>query len=278
MPELPEVETMRRCIAPVCGRTIRDVQQPPSKLQPIKISPRLSTFRRRVIGRRIVAVERLGKRVLLRLDSDERIVFEPRMSGLVLLADPPDREHLRLVFDLSGRPVRRILFWNMRGLGVVSLLSPRRFAEQLGPGKLGPDALEMSAEELRRRLQSSRRAVKVALLDQQVLAGIGNLYASEILHRIGVHPELSCNRLRRTQWQRLQVSIQDVLQEAIAHQGSTLGDGTYRVAKNEPGNFQVCHRVYGREGESCITCGKAAILRIVQTQRSTFFCPRCQRR
>ncbi len=278
MPELPEVETMRRCVAPVCGRKILDVQQPSSRLQPIKISPRLPTFRRRVMGRRIVEVGRLGKRVLVRLDSDARIVFEPRMSGLVLLKDPPDREHLRLVFELSGRPVRRILFWNMRGLGVVSLLSPRRFAQQLGPDRLGPDALEVSAEELRCRLQSSRRAVKVALLDQKVLAGIGNLYASEILHRIGVHPELPCNRLRPSQWQRLHASTREVLQEAIEHQGSTLGDGTYRVAKNEPGNFQLCHRVYGRAGERCATCGKAAITRIVQAQRSTFFCPHCQRR
>ncbi len=278
MPELPEVETMCRGIAPVVGSRIRGLRRPRSRLQPIEISPRLSDFRRRVVGRKIVAVARLGKRVVVELDSRDRIVFEPRMTGLVLLAHPPSEEHLRLVFELSGRRASRLLFWNRRGLGVVRLLSPRQFERNCGPEKLGPDAMEISPELLRERLGASRRAIKVALLDQRALAGIGNLYASEILHRVRIHPERTCDGLRPSQWRKLHAAMQEVLDEAIRHQGSTLRDGTYRVAKNRPGGFQLLHRVYQRAGQRCVQCEKAEILRIVLAQRATFFCPSCQKK
>ena len=278
MPELPEVETMRRGIAGIVGSRIRDMRRPRSKLHPIEITPRVSDFRRRVVGKRIVAVARVGKRVVIELDSGDRILFEPRMTGRILLTEPADRKHVRLVFDLTGGPARRLLFWNMRGLGVVRLLSPRQFARQLGPDKLGPDALEISAETLRDRLHTSRRAIKVALMDQRALAGVGNLYASEILHRARLHPELRCNQLRSSEWKQLHASIREVLEEAIQFQGSTLSDGTYRNAQNESGNYQDRHRVYQRAGEKCLQCGKGQIVRTVQAQRSTFFCPSCQRR
>jgi formamidopyrimidine-DNA glycosylase len=278
MPELPEVETMRRGIAGIVGSRIRDVRRPRSRLRPIAITPRLGDFRRRVKGTRIVSVGRAGKRILLELDSGDRIVFEPRMTGRILLAEPPDQEHVRLIFELSGGRVKQLLFWNMRGLGVVRLLSPRQFAQVLGPATLGPDALEIPGELLRDRLQASRRSVKVALMDQRAVAGIGNLYASEILHRAKLHPELRCNQLRATDWTRLAALIREVLEEAIYCQGSTLSDGTYRTARNQPGSYQERHRVYQRAGEACLECGKAKIARIVQAQRSTFFCPSCQPR
>jgi formamidopyrimidine-DNA glycosylase len=287
MPELPEVETMCRGIAPVVGSRIRDLRRPRSRLQPIKISPRLSDFRRRVVGSKIVAVGRVGKRVVVELDSGDRVVFEPRMTGLVLLAHPPDLEHLRLVFELSGRlsyggtrstlpSEGRILFWNRRGLGVVRLLSPRQFHRDCGPQRLGPDALQISAETLSRRLGASGRAIKVALLDQRAVAGIGNLYASEILHRVRIHPQRTCDSLRPQEWRRLHAAMREVLEEAIRQQGSTLRDGTYRVARNRPGSYQVFHRVYQRAGQRCLQCGEGEIVRIVQAQRSTFFCRVCQ--
>ena len=276
MPELPEVETMRRGIAAIVGSRISDVRRPRSRFRPIKITPRMSDFRRRVVGTLVIAVGRVGKRAVVELDSGDRIVFEPRMTGRLLLAEPPDREHLRLVFELSGGPVRKLLFWNMRGLGVVGLMSPRQFARKLGPENLGPDALEISAHELRDRLGASRRAIKVALLDQRALAGIGNLYASEILHRARLHPELPCNQVRPSGWKRLHASIGEVLEEAILLEGSTLSDGTYRNPQNEAGGYQDRHRVYQRAGEQCLQCGKGPIVRLAQRQRSTFFCPSCQ--
>jgi formamidopyrimidine-DNA glycosylase len=168
------------------------------------------------------------------------------------------------------------LFWDQRGLGVVSLFTPQQFSEALGPERIGPDALQVTPEILRERLGNSRREIKVAMMDQQALSGVGNLYASEILHRAGVHPAAPCNKLKPRHWPAIHAAMQEVLQEAIRHQGSTLRDGTYRAAHDEPGNFQTKHRAYQRAGKPCLQCGKGVIVRIVQAQRSTFFCPVCQ--
>ncbi len=268
---------MRRGIAIATGAMISRIVRPKSPLQPITIEPPLRQFCHRAVGCRIDRVGRLGKRIFLELDSGDRIVMEPRMTGLVFLAGPPDRKHLRVVIELSGR-AEQILFWDQRGLGVVRLVAPEEFAALYGPAKIGPDALEISAAELGRRMGHSTRAIKVALLDQKVLAGVGNLYASEILHRAGIHPGRSCRQLRKAQWQRVHAEMLRVLQDAIEHQGSTLRDGTYRIARDAPGNYQFSHRVYQRHGQMCLACGKARIVRIVQAQRSTFYCPACQRK
>jgi formamidopyrimidine-DNA glycosylase len=273
MPELPEVETMRRGVASVAGCAILDCRRPRSRLQSIEMTPDLRSFRRRVVGRKIEAVGRVGKRIVLELDSRDRIVIEPRMSGSVILAEPRDRLHLRLVLELSG-PAKQLLFWDQRGLGVVRLVSPAEFESRYGADKIGPDALVISAAELRKCLGASTRAVKVALLDQKALAGIGNIYASETLHRAGIHPATACNRLMPRQWKKLHAEMGNVLREALQHQGSTLSDNVYTTPEGNPGEYSF--QVYQRHGQPCLCCGRANIERIVQAQRSTFFCPVCQ--
>ena len=114
-------------------------------------------------------------------------------------------------------------------------------------------------------------------MDQRAVLGIGNLYASEILHLAGMHPATPCQALRPSQWKRLHAAIGEVLREAIMHEGSTLRDGNYRNAQNEAGGYQDLHRVYQRAGQTCPQCGKTSIVRLIQAQRSTFFCPKCQR-
>jgi formamidopyrimidine-DNA glycosylase len=275
MPELPEVETMRRGIAAICGSTIAGAVRLPCRRRPIAIQPRPATLAKRIAGRQIVEVGRLGKRVVLRLDRGDRLIFEPRMTGLVLVADPPTQEHLRFRLDLADGPVPHVWYWDRRGLGSVRLFAEREFAARLGNGALGPDALELSAEALRQRLRRSRRAIKVALLDQKAVAGIGNLYASEILHLAGVHPSKRCDLLAASQWQAIHARMLEVLELAIQHEGSTLSDGTYRNALNQSGGYQNLHRVYDRAGQPCRQCGRA-IVRIVQAQRATFYCPLCQ--
>jgi len=277
VPELPEVETMRRCVLPIVGSRIRDVRRLGRGLCPIEILPGLRSLRARVRGRTITAVERAGKRVVIVLDGGDRIVVEPRMTGLVLLAAPPDNAHLRLVLELEGGAAQQVLFWDQRGLGIVRLVGTDGFQALYGPTRLGPDAAEIDAGTLRQRLGGSRRPIKVALLDQRALAGVGNLYASEILHRARIHPALPCCRLRAAQWRRLQAELRTVLQDAIALEGSTLADGTYRVGQGQNGGFQDYHRVYQRTGKACVQCCRGRVIRIVQAQRSTFFCPRCQR-
>jgi formamidopyrimidine-DNA glycosylase len=276
MPELPEVETMRRGILPIVGSRITAVERTTCRLRPIEVAPSLQSMRRRTKNAQIRAVGRAGKRVVIELDTDDRIVIEPRMTGLVLLASPPNWEHLRLRLSLAGGAVGELLYWDRRGLGSVRLLSAEEFAERLGLSRLGPDALETSPAILRQRLGKSRRAIKVALLDQRAVAGIGNLYASEILHLAEIHPATPCDRLKLPQWQRIHAAMVEVLEDAIRHEGSTLSDGTYRNALNQSGSYQNMHRVYDRAGEQCTRCGGGAIVRVVQAQRATFYCPACQ--
>ena len=278
MPELPEVETMRRGIAGAVGGAIAEVAAWPCERKPILIRPKIAAFRRRVVGQKVVEVGRVGKRVVLRLASGDAIIFEPRMTGLVLVGEPPTVAHLRFHVRLSRAKLKEFWYWDRRGLGSVRLLTPREFERELGPEKLGPDALAVDAHALRERLHSSRRAIKVALLDQRAVAGVGNLYASEILHLAGIHPAKACDRLTANDWLRMHAALREILEDAVRLEGSTLADGTYRNVLNDPGGYQNCHRVYDRAGEVCRLCGKGAINRIVQTQRSTFFCPLCQRK
>ncbi len=277
MPELPEVETMRRGILAAVGSRILGVEKLRCQRLPIEIKPAMVSFRRRVVGTTIAEIARAGKRVVIWLDSGEAIVIEPRMTGLVLVDDAPTREHLRWRLELAGGKLKEIFYWDRRGLGSVRLFSAKEFEVQLGPEKLGPDALVITAELYRERLAHSRREVKVALLDQRAVAGIGNLYAAEILHLAGIHPQRRCSVLTKKQWNSLADATQLVLNTAIKYEGSTLSDGTYRNALNKQGGYQNEHRVYARAGESCSRCGKGKIERIVQCQRSTFFCGRCQK-
>ncbi len=277
MPELPEVETMRRGILAAVGSQVVDAAKIRCSRKPIDISPAPAKFRRRVRGATITELGRAGKRVVIWLDTEDAIVIEPRMTGLVLVVDPPSQEHLRWRLSLTGGPIDEILYWDRRGLGNVRLFSREEFTERFGLEKLGPDALEITAEDFRTRLGNSRREIKPALLDQRAVAGIGNLYASEILHVAGIHPLRKCAAMTKQQWQALTVATHLVLEEAIRYEGSTLGDGTYRNALNEQGGYQNKHRVYNRADQACPRCS-AKIKRIVQTQRSTFFCAKCQRR
>ncbi len=270
---------MRRGALGVVGARITSVERAACRRKPIAVSPRIDHFRRRTVGRVIRSVDRAGKRVVLRLDSGDAVVIEPRMTGLVLVADPPDPAYLRLRWRLSGGAAGELLYWDRRGLGNVRLFSPKDFAAAFGPDRLGPDALTITADALRLRLGSSRRAIKVALLDQRAVAGIGNLYASEILHVAGIHPARRCDRMTRTQWQAVAGATREVLTTAIRYEGSTLADGTYRNALGGAGGYQNHHRVYAKAGEPCRRCGDGALVqRIVQAGRSTFFCPRCQAR
>lgn len=277
MPELPEVETMRRGIVGIVGGELCAVERLPCPRKPILLFPRANAFRRRALGQRVSAVDRIGKRVVVRLASDDAIVLEPRMTGLVLTTDPPDPLYLRVRFDINGGDHPSFWYWDRRGLGSVRLLSPAEMLEAFGQHKLGPDALGLSVASLRARLGGSKREIKVGLLDQKAVAGIGNLYAAEILHVAGVHPQARCDRLSRKQWTRIVDATHEVLEEAIRHEGSTLSDGTYRNALSQDGGYQNCHRVYAREGLPCPRCG-SPVRRIVQTQRATFFCQNCQAR
>ena len=278
MPELPEVETMRRGISGIVGSCIQEIEWLRCRLKPIATTPARNQFRRHAVGRTIRAVDRVGKRVVIRLDNRQSLVLEPRMTGLVLVADPPDRAHLRLRIGLLRSPFPNLWYWDRRGLGSVRIYSAAALGEALGPSKIGPDALSIERDALVKRFGKSRREIKVALLDQRALAGIGNLYASEILFVARIDPRSRCDHLRSQDWLRLHKALVTVLREAIDYEGSTLSDGSYRNALNQAGRYQQHHRVYGRSGRQCGRCQTTQIERIVQAQRSTFYCPKCQAR
>ncbi len=280
MPELPEVETMVRGIARhVTGRRLAAAGRYRCRFRPIEITPGSAAIRRRVQGATFTGVRRIGKRVILDLSTSDSFVIEPRMTGLMLVTEPPDRGHLRYHWRLDpcGTPelVDELFFWDRRGLGTIRLLSSEELAQRLGPPRLGPDALALVAADWRRLCSRTGRAIKVAMLDQALVAGIGNLYASEILFRARIDPARPANQIADHEAARLSRAARTVLREAIRHEGSTLSDGTYRNALNQDGGYQNSHRVYDRAGEPCLSC-QAPIVRVVQAQRSTFYCPACQ--
>lgn len=294
MPELPEVETMVRGIRPfVEGRAIALFRKCACRCKPLTVQPPVPQAARRVVGQTIAAVFRRAKRIIMRLESGDAFVIEPRMTGLMLLSDPPTVEHLRLEWRLtvpsnasagprsSLRPAQgaetSLWFWDRRGLGTCRLYTAEELTECISGGRLGPDALEMTAGDWADRCRRTNRPIKVALLDQKLAAGIGNLYASEILHLARIDPRAPADRLTAARVRRLHDAVQTVLRDAIEHEGSTLGDGTYRNALNLAGSYQNQHRVYARHDERCLSCGQGTVQRIVQAQRSTFYCPRCQR-
>ena len=284
MPELPEVETMCRGLAGIIGRRIGRVTFPRGPVRPLLVSPKPRSLGPQLAGAEIAGVTRRGKRVVLEIalaaagGGRKWLVIEPRMTGLMLLVEPPSADHVRMVVDLAGvaKP-RRFLFWDRRGLGTIRLVDDRGLEAACGPAKLGPDGLVVTGGDLAERLAQSRRAVKAALLDQRAVAGIGNIYACEILFGAGIDPRVSCCRLGQGAWERIACEARRVLREAVRLEGSSIGDETYRTADSRPGRAQRRHRVYGREGLVCRHCS-TVITRIVLAQRATFFCRHCQHR
>lgn len=276
MPELPEVETMRRGILAAIGSRIESIEQPKSRYRPIAIRPSLRQIKSKLVGRTITDVRRLGKRVVIDVDSDMSLVLQPKMAGLVAIDDVPSKEHIRLIVSLSGGPLQSFIYWDRRGLGTVNLWTAAELKEMLSAAVLGPDALEISFEEFHERFRHLKRDVKPALLDQKLVAGVGNLYASEILHAAKIHPQARCDSLTKPQWRRIFDQMNTILHTAIAYEGSTLSDGTYRNSLNQSGGYQNAHLVYDRAELNCLSCANGSVVRIVQAQRSTFYCPKCQ--
>ena len=192
----------------------------------------------------------------------------------MLFDDAPSREHLRFEWKLlssDGLP-SSLWFWDRRGLGTIRFLPQSELSSLTGP-----DALSLTDSDWKTICLGSTTPIKVLLLNQKKVAGIGNLYASEILHLSKIDPRKPARELTPAQIRRLATATTEVLELAIQYEGSTLSDGTYRNALNKAGGYQNEHRVYQKHEQICPTCQKGVIVRIVQAQRSTFFCPRCQR-
>jgi formamidopyrimidine-DNA glycosylase len=217
-----------------------------------------------LVGRQITGVERYGKQLLIKLDRGV-IHVKLGMTG-ALLVNATAGVHTRAVFDLDNGS--RLQFDDIRQFGSLALLD-------VFPASLGPDPFELNATEFTGRLRTKSGKLKAILLNQAFLRGLGNIYVDEALHRAGLHPLASAAKLSAPRAELLHHAIIELLEEAIAHRGSSISD--YVDASGERGTFQNLHRVYGREGQPCVACGEA-IVRTVVAQRGTHFCPSCQRR
>lgn len=272
MPELPEVETIVRGLAQrIIGDRVISVWVG-EKPEPLK-SP-AAEITRTLEGTRISAVRRVGKHIVLDLESRQlprrrQFIVHLGMTGN-LVVTPPSAElkpHTHLIARLeSGRELR---FVDHRRFGRLSVVR-----NEAGFAAPGSEPLDVGFEIFAQLFRGRKAPIKSALLDQKLLRGIGNIYADESLFRAGIRPRRRTHRISRAELRRLYHAVQQVLNEAIAAGGSSISD--YVNSDGEEGLFQVEHRVYGREGEPCLVCG-AAIKRVVLAGRSSHYCPHCQK-
>ncbi|HEU4578159.1 MAG TPA: bifunctional DNA-formamidopyrimidine glycosylase/DNA-(apurinic or apyrimidinic site) lyase [Polyangiaceae bacterium] len=285
MPELPEVEVTRRLLRPkVVGRRIASVVCGPPSYFFLTPPKRLE---RSLVGEPVTALERQGKYLLMGLGEGRRLLLHLGMTGQLFIAGarsprlvrrierdapapaPDPHTHLVLEFE-DGEPGLR--FRDVRKFGKVRLLAPGESDSRLE--KLGRDALSVDGELLFEASRRRKVPIKTLLLDQGVLAGVGNIYADEALFLAGVRPTRPAQRVTREQCDRLAQHVRAVLERSIEAGGSSISD--FIAPDGRDGEFQLERRVYAREGEPCSTCG-TAIRRVIIGARSSHYCPRCQK-
>ena len=276
VPELPEVETTRRAIAPaleghrVVGAELRRDRMARRNDRPGDVTERL-------VGRRVGTVGRTGKFIVAEVEGDLRWVMHLGMSGRMQLtrSDAPTDPHTNFVAVTDAGVELR--FVDPRTFGFVAVFTPEEWDES-GMVGLGPDALDAlpSAPALKARLARRTAPIKALLLDQRILAGIGNIYADEILHRAKLHPQRAAGSLTGSEVAALRRAVKPILSDGLAHGGTSLDDLAYLLPDGRAGTYVERLAVYGRAGQACRRCG-TPIERVVVAQRSSHFCPNCQR-
>ncbi|MDP4126915.1 MAG: bifunctional DNA-formamidopyrimidine glycosylase/DNA-(apurinic or apyrimidinic site) lyase [Bacillota bacterium] len=272
MPELPEVETIRRTLAVhITDSIVKDI----TLIWPSAVCGwQDKAFEELVIGRRILGLDRRGKYLLIRLDEEMTLIAHMRMTGrLNYYTDHKEPEkHTHVVLTLDRGEVH---FSDVRKFGRIKAIPTSLCVKESPLSKLGPEPLEaeFTPAVLKERLGKKKVTLKAALLDQQVLAGMGNIYVDESLFRAGISPKRRVDTLSEEEITKLHQAIQDVLQAGIDAQGTSFRD--YRDANGEKGWFEQALQVYGRGGEPCQVCGQT-LERLRLAGRTTVYCPRCQ--
>jgi formamidopyrimidine-DNA glycosylase len=273
VPELPEIETIRRGLGPLLvGRRVLGVEVRERRLREPLAPRQLARLR----GATVTAVRRRSKYLLLDTDAGLTLLVHLGMTGQLWVADRdrPRRPHEHVVIALDdGRDLR---YADIRRFGLMHVVRSDRLDVHPRIKGLGPEPLDgaVSGETLFRATRGLKKPVKNFLMDTRAIAGVGNIYACETLYRAGVSPRRPVRKVGRSGWDGLVASLREVLNEAISAGGTTLRD--FLNAEGDVGYFAVSLRVYDRKGKPCGRCA-TAIRRIVQAGRSTFYCPRCQR-
>jgi len=275
MPELPEVQTVVSTLRPhLLGRTIAAVDL----RRPRVVRTAADSFSASLLGRSVASIERRGKRILIGLSDGHCLCIHMGMTGrLTIQPQPLADRHTHLVLRLKA-PAATLP--SPPAGSYLCFTDSRRFgglwhfdSADLAAAGLGPEPLGLRSQELYRRLQRTRRCIKAALLDQKLIAGLGNIYVDEALFIAGLHPGSCACRLSSRQVQVLTRAIGKVLRQAISHRGSTVRN--YVDADSAGGGFQKLHNVYGRKGLPCRACGRP-IVRMELAGRGTHLCPSCQ--
>lgn len=273
MPELPEVETMIRDLERrVVGRTISAVQAP---FQGSIIWPDYQDFEHRVTGQEIVGVSRRGKYAILSLASGDLLIIHRGMSGSLLLRSQEDvlESHVRVILRLDDGSEMR--FDDPRKFGKILVMDQTGRERPFPWATMGPEPLdgEFTAESLRDALKGRKGLIKPMLLNQRVVAGLGNIYVDEALYDARIHPERRAYTLTAEEVQRLHAAIREVLHDAVERRGTTFS--SYTDIEGREGGYQDSLRVFRRPGTACSRCG-TAIVRLVVGGRGTHICPHCQ--
>ena len=276
MPELPEVETIRRGLErEVVGKRVKTVQVTGTRT--IRRQTK-KVFISKLEGAKINGVERRGKYLLLKLDTGDILVIHLRMSGQLLRAQAKDavvkHTHMVMTFTQGGQ----LRFVDPRTFGELFVTTPDELTSDVTElADLGMDPVDepQSWVKFREQLLGRTTKLKPLLMDQSFLAGVGNIYSDEILWEAGLRHDRTPQSLSTMEIRRLYRAIVEVLHEAVKHRGSTLSDEQYVDLHGKPGEFQLLHQAYAREGEACRRC-RSPIAREKVGQRSTFYCPNCQ--
>lgn len=277
MPELPEVETVRRGLErEAVGKRIKSVEV--TGMRSIRRHPNKKHFIGKLEGAKLNGVERRGKYLLVKLDTGDLLVVHLGMSGQLLRSqgkDPLARHtHVVISFTQHGQ----LRFCDPRTFGEIFVTTPDELTNEVPElADLGPDPVEepMSWTAFGERLIRRRTKLKALLMDQRFIAGLGNIYTDEILFAAGLRFDRGTETLTTQEIRRLYRSLVEVLHEAIKHRGSTLGDQQYVDIYGKPGEYQLEHKVYDREGEPCRRC-RSVVVRAKFNGRSTFYCDACQ--
>lgn len=277
MPELPEVETIRRDLEKeVVGKKLKEV----TVIGERTVRRGLEDFKERLEGRKVVGVDRRGKYLVVRLDGPDVLVIHLRMSGQLLKATAKDpvANHTHAILGFGAPGAIQIRFVDPRTFGELFVTTPAELGAAIPElSSLGFDPLEtpMSWERFGLLLRSRKSKLKTLLMDQSFIAGIGNMYADEILFAAGLRYDRDSATISPQEARRLWRGMTEVLTEAIKARGSSLADEQYVDLFGKIGKFQEQHQVYAREGKRCLRC-RATISRVKFSQRSTYFCPSCQ--
>ncbi len=271
MPELPEVETVRRTLEPnLKGQTITRLEL----RWPGLLKNTSSAALARWVGARVVGVRRRGKMILVDSDRRETMLLHLKMTGRLYLArrsEPVDK-HVHLVIGLSGSDLE-LRFRDPRKFGHLMLFPSAKEMRIKALRELGPEPGEINREQFISLFARRKGKIKPLLLQQNFIAGLGNIYADEILHAAGIHPESKVSHLTREELGRLYQQMRRIIASAIRYRGTSVRD--YRDGMGQPGSFQNRLKVYGREGEKCWCCHQKIRRRKI-AGRSAYFCPGCQ--